>query len=248
MSARKTDHAFVSFDQTPIRYWRYRPERARAAFVLYHGLGEYAERYDPFALYLAERGFRVYAPDLRGFGSSGGPRAHVSDLGAYDRDAEGLLGIVRNDGGLPIFLFGHSFGGLLAARFAARFGNEAPLRGLLLSSPCFGLAFPVPAWLDLLGRILAVLHPRFLHRTPVLPETLTHDPELIQAYLRDGRILHRISSRLYRLMCGEMAAAGETARRIACPVFVAQAGEDQVVRPDRYLWGLFGLARGPSLS
>jgi alpha-beta hydrolase superfamily lysophospholipase len=42
----------------------------KAALQLTHGIAEHSGRYDRFARFLAENGYRVYANDLRGHGLS----------------------------------------------------------------------------------------------------------------------------------------------------------------------------------
>jgi alpha-beta hydrolase superfamily lysophospholipase len=92
-----------------------------------HGLAEHAERYGRFAAALAANGFHVIAHDHRGhghtrapdapagvFAGSGGAERVVADMMAVNRHARQTLP------GLPLVLFGHSMGGLIAMNTALR--------------------------------------------------------------------------------------------------------------------------------
>ena len=229
MSIRTNDRFFVSFDKTPIHYLWVRAEAPpKAAVVIVHGSGEYGGRYREFAGFLAENGYSVYALDLRGFGESGGDRAFVANFDEYAKDILALVRHAQNESKKAVFLLGHSLGGLIAAYIAANAQNTG-LAGLILSSPCFELAFPVPGYLILLAEIMALVWPKFLHKTPIQPQRLTHDPDMIDRYLKDHKILHRISSRLYVQMTRQFMRLGKIATGIRCPVLVAQAGEDAIV-------------------
>ena len=225
-----TDHRFVSFDETPIHYGVSKSSHApKASVVVLHGLGEHGGRYSAFSNYLAGLGFDCYFPDLRGFGKSGGRRACVKSFSDYHKDLFALHSwIARNSKGAPIFLMGHSFGGLVASSYIAL--CKAPtIAGLVLSSPLFGIAIPVPPpvhWLTLLG---SRLFPDFTGPSHVNPQFLTHDADILSAYGKDSLIFHRISARLYREIRGLISKRGAVAAAIKGPVLLLQAGEDHIV-------------------
>jgi alpha-beta hydrolase superfamily lysophospholipase len=115
----------------------------RAAVIIAHGLAEHALRYRRFAGELAERGYAVYAPDLRGHGRTAGDDKNLG-WGGDDgwngmvRDLQRLAQRVRAElPGIPLIVFGHSMGSVLAQRFAQLYGGE--LAGMILSGS-FGSA------------------------------------------------------------------------------------------------------------
>src|SRR3954465_72766 len=110
---------------------------ARYVVLLSHGYGEHARRYDHVAARLNDDGAAVYAPDHFGHGRSDGERALAEDLEGAVSD----LHLVAEHAaaelpGLPAALIGHSMGGLIAARYAQRYGDE--LAALVLSGPAVG--------------------------------------------------------------------------------------------------------------
>jgi alpha-beta hydrolase superfamily lysophospholipase len=93
----------------------------RAILIVCHGLAEHSRRYHRFAAAMAEQGYHVYAHDHRGHGETEAPdapagqfaRRHgvervITDVEAMRDHAAGL------HPGLPVILFGHSMGGLIA--------------------------------------------------------------------------------------------------------------------------------------
>jgi alpha-beta hydrolase superfamily lysophospholipase len=115
----------------------------RAALVIAHGMAEHALRYRRFAGELVERGYALYAPDLRGHGRTAADDANLGWGGgdgwnAMLRDLQRLAERVRAEQpNVPLVLFGHSMGSVLAQRYAELHGDE--LAGLILSGS-FGSA------------------------------------------------------------------------------------------------------------
>lgn len=129
----------------------------RAVMLLQHGFGEYAERYVPeySALIpnLLKIGLSVYAFDLRGHGHSPGKRAvtdvdtAVADHLAARRELEAQP--------LPIFLMGHSLGGIVTATSVVRYPGN--VRGVILSSPA--LLVKANVLTRLFARVVATIAP-----------------------------------------------------------------------------------------
>lgn len=94
---------------------------ARAVVQINHGLCEHAARYARFAAFLAERGFHSYAHDHRGHGLTTAPDAPPGRFATYGgsekvlADVAAIHATIRAEHpGLPIVIFGHSMGGLIA--------------------------------------------------------------------------------------------------------------------------------------
>lgn len=99
--------------------------KPRGVFLLSHGLAEHSRRYGRLAGYLSQRGYATYAFDHRGHGETRAPDAPQGRFawrGGESRLVEDLaavrLSIEAEHPGLPILLFGHSMGGIIAARAA----------------------------------------------------------------------------------------------------------------------------------
>jgi len=122
-----------------VRSWR--PDDApKAVVAICHGFNSHSGYYFWVAEQLTARGFAVYALDLRGRGQSDGERFYVDRVGEYEDDLAALIRLAKaREPGLPVFLLGHSAGGVTACIYALDYQQE--LAGLISES----FAFEVPA-------------------------------------------------------------------------------------------------------
>jgi len=106
------------------RWWMV--DRPIGLVLVSHGASEHSGRYDRFARALNAAGFAVVALDLRGHGHTasatgrgimgpGGGDAVVADLHELRTAAESAIG-----NAVPVFLFGHSMGSLVALAYLAK--------------------------------------------------------------------------------------------------------------------------------
>lgn len=100
---------------------------ARGIVVINHGLAEHAARYDRFAKALSAVGMHVYAHDHRGHGATTAPGVSLGSFAKQDgwqRVLDDTMDVremaAQRHPGLPLVLFGHSMGGLIAMNSALR--------------------------------------------------------------------------------------------------------------------------------
>jgi alpha-beta hydrolase superfamily lysophospholipase len=167
----------------------------RAHVLLVHGVAEHAGRYPHVGSRLARARIATDAFDLRGFGGSGGHRAYVDQWSQYHDDVEDRLAAVRSAAdGLPVVLYGHSMGGLIALGYVLA-NPPRPLPDLLvLSAPAIDAI--VPVWKRRLAEVLAVMVPRFALANTFPKGALSADPAIETAYLADPLAVHRTTARL----------------------------------------------------
>jgi alpha-beta hydrolase superfamily lysophospholipase len=203
----------------------------RAVVVIVHGLGEHAWRYDRLATELTEAGFAVRAFDQRGHGESAGKRgclptqdALVKDLGEFLDDTRATVCARFNS---PLVLLGHSMGGLVCALWAARQQaltpfHTVPVDGLLLSSPA------LDAGLNVWQRTLLATLPSWLPNVTVSngldPALLSHDQDVVDAYLADPLVHDRISPLLGRFIADGGLGGDAACAAMACAHVVAVRG------------------------
>lgn len=176
----------------------------RARLLLVHGIAEHAGRYAHVAARLGRAGIATQAYDQRGFGGSGGPRAYVDDWRQYHDDLEDRLVDVRaNAGGLPVVLYGHSMGGLIALGYTLA-DPPRPLPDLLvLSAPAIDAI--VPRWKRALAEVLSLTVPRFAIANTFPKGGLSSDAAVESAYLADPIAVHRTTARLGASLFSEQA-------------------------------------------
>lgn len=88
--------------------------------IILHGWGLCGKKYSQLSNLLENRGYKVYAPDLPGFGSE--PlRSGSMNLGDY---VDFLQSFMRKNKILKPILIGHSFGGRIAIKYSWRYPDD----------------------------------------------------------------------------------------------------------------------------
>lgn len=202
----------------------------RAALLVAHGLGEHGGRYATLAADLGAHGISVFAPDHRGHGRSPGTRGYVRRFAELVDDFEAFRRHVtaRLPPGLPVFLLGHSLGGLVAIRHLQEH-PDAPYAGAVLSAPLLGVALRPPAWKAALAGVLSRLAPGLRLSNEVDPADLSRDEAVVAAYRADPLVHPWITPRLYTGIARAMARATERRDRIRVPLLFVLPGDDRIV-------------------
>jgi alpha-beta hydrolase superfamily lysophospholipase len=200
---------------------------ARGSVLLVHGLGEHIGRYARIAEQLNAWGWNVIGYDQRGHGTSEGARGALAHSDDLLRDLSLVLDAVRADRPGPLVLFGHSMGGLVAARFVAE--RLRAVDALVLSSPAFDAG--MNAFQKLLLGVLGPLAPNLAVNNGLKPEWISRDPAVVQAYIADPLVHDRVTPKLVRFIVdgGEFVRA--RAAQWAVPTLLLYAGSDRCVAP-----------------
>ena len=182
-------HETWTVQGAPVVGYRWEADKPRGAVLLAHGIGEYAQRYvskfHGLIPALLSNNFSVYAYDQRGHGDSEGRRAvvDVNDLvDDHIKARETLRGLK-----VPLFLYGHSMGGLVTAASVAR--DQRSTAGVILSSPALLVGENEPAALKRLAPALSRVAPG-LRVTEIPTRHLSRRKEEVSAYEADPRIYH----------------------------------------------------------
>lgn len=164
--------------------YAWRAPEARANVLITHGFAEYAERY--FTRYhllvpkLNAHGFDVFGWDMRGHGRSAGARG-VTDLRAAVDDHRAARAKL---GDKPLFVFGHSLGGLVTAASVAE--DARGVAGVVLSAPA--LLITAPAHLRAIAGFVASFAPGARLAPPIDTDGLSRIPEEVAAYTSDPMV------------------------------------------------------------
>jgi alpha-beta hydrolase superfamily lysophospholipase len=207
------------------------PDRPTHAVLIAHGYGEHIGRYERVADALVRNGAVVYAVDHVGHGKSEGERVLVHDFEDIVTDLHSLDETARSGHpGLPVVLLGHSMGGLIAARYAQRYGDT--LTALVMSSP-------------VVGRWGAVSQLLALDEIPDLPldiTTLSRDPSVGEVYAADPLVWHGPFKRttLLALQAG-LDTIADGPRVGDLPMMWIHGEEDQLVPIEGSRAGIAGL-------
>ncbi len=211
-----------------IHIWE--PEAPKAVFMAIHGGLAHAGDYVTPALYFKERGIATVSYDLRGHKQE---KIFIASFDQYLEDTADFLQWTKKAyRGLPIFVVGHSMGGLIATHFGIRYaGSDPEIKGYLLSSPYYGNAIKVPPIMIPIIKMFGSIIPKAVIPGPDLTELLTHDEDITRRHRKDEADGIRGSKATMRFG-GELLKAQkwvkENFSKWQHPTFAVIAGADQV--------------------
>ena len=198
--------------------------RPRAAVVMCHGVNSHGGQYLWPGTQFAAAGLAAFALDLRGRGKSEGVRYFVDDVADYVADVASVSALAKSrHPGLPVFLLGHSAGGVVSCSYAL--DHQAEIAGLV----CESFAFKVPAPDAALAVIKGLS--RVFPRLPVLKlknEDFSRDPIAVRILNSDPLTLNEVQP---AKTVAALVRANERLRRefprITLPVLILHGTADR---------------------
>lgn len=226
---KKIDFDFQTVDGLKLTGCGWLPDTTPKALIcLVHGLGEHSGRYRHLADRLVQAGYGLLGFDLRGHGLSQGQRGHAPGLPALMDDISRFLDAVeKGQPATPHFLYGHSMGGTLVINYVLRMHPD--MAGVMVTAPFLRPAFKPPSWKLLLGKGMYRLWPALSLPNGIDPSHLSHDPEVVRAYIGDALVHDRLSARLGIEILNAGVWAMEHASEFTLPLLLMGGGADQIV-------------------
>lgn len=231
---------------------------ARGIVLVCHGLAEHSRRYQTFAEALASRGYQVYAHDHRGHGETTAPDSALGLFARKDGTAKVIADVmamrdlaVEREPGLPVILFGHSMGGLIALNVAIEHPQAFHALSIWNSNFNPGLAGRFAEGVLYLEQMLkgsdvpSMILPKATfaawgraipgHRTAF--DWLSHDPKEVDAYIADPLCGFDASVSMWRDVF-KLTFAGADLERLArlpqrLPVYLVGGAEDPATNKGR---------------
>ncbi len=198
----------------------------QAVVCIVHGHGEHIGRYEHVASYLNERSIACFGFDFCGHGKTDSKRGHWPSYDSVLDSLEECLRQAIQPMATPVFLFGHSMGGNVAANFALRRNHK--LRGLVLSSPWFRLS-ETPSKLDLiLATVMLRVYPSFTQSTKTDPRSISRDPQEVAQYIADPLVHDRISPVMFTSLRDAGEWALKHAHELELPLLAYHGDADQL--------------------
>ena len=230
MNNTMTESSFKGVSDLTIAFRTWRPESAtpRGLVIVVPGFNSHSGYYQWTAEQLMASGLAVYAIDLPGRGKSGGERFYVGDMLDYVSDVATLVTLAKErDPGLPVFLLGHSAGGVVACLYTL--DHQSAIDGLI----CESFAFQVPApdialaVLKGLSHIAPHAHVLKLHNAD-----FSRDQQVVECMNNDPLIANE--SQPSQTIAAMIRADDRLAREfgtITLPVLILHGTHDKATRP-----------------
>ncbi|WP_028392600.1 alpha/beta hydrolase [Bacillus cihuensis] len=206
----------------------------KGVIVIVHGAMEHHGRYKWLSQMWRSAGYHVIMGDLPGQGmTTRAYRGHIQSFDQYLLEVKKWIEEAYQYS-LPVFLLGHSMGGLIAIRLLQQ--EELDLAGVILSSPCLGLVKHPSKLMTAISLGLNVTYPTFRVDSGLTPELVTRNEEVRESDLNDSLYVTKVSVRWYRELTKNMKEAFEDIPEFQdIPLLLMQGGDDLVVdkRPVR---------------
>lgn len=206
-------------------------EDTRAIVIMVHGLGEHINRYQYWSSLFMREKIGFTGVDLPGHGRSDGRRGHIRSF----RLLREMIGILvdscrKTFPGVPVFLYGHSLGGVIVLDYLLR--EKSGIRGAVVTSPWLRLSSKPPVIKLLLASTVKYILPGLVQPSGLIPEHISHDRSVVDAYIADPLVHDRISVSLFN---EAMSAAEYTllhAGELSVPVLLMHGSDDLITSPE----------------
>jgi acylglycerol lipase len=200
----------------------------RAVVVIVHGFNSHSSYYQWVAEQFVSKGLAVHALDLRGRGRSDGERFYVTKFDDYVNDVATLVTKAKSyHSGLPVFLLGHSAGGVVSCVYTL--DHQAELSGLICES--FAHEVPAPDFALAVLKGLSHVAPH-AHVLKLNNEDFSRDPTVVERMNNDPLIAHEVQP---TQTVAEMVRADERLKKefslITIPVLILHGTHDKATKP-----------------
>ncbi|MBW3595385.1 MAG: lysophospholipase [Actinobacteria bacterium] len=198
----------------------------KGTIVLVHGFAEHSGRYENVASRLCAAGYVLSSFDLRGHGRSAGRRGDCRFEPTL-RDIDELLTQEEERGrGLPLFLYGHSLGGLLVLTYGIE--RKPRLAGIVASGPALHTSLTEQRFKVLISRALGGVIPSVSLPAGLDAALLSRDPAVVEDYRSDPLVHKRASFGFARDALGAMDRVLAEVCNLPVPLLVIHGGADRV--------------------
>lgn len=213
--------------------WKWEAEgTARAVIVIVHGAMEHHRRYGWLIEQWRNSGFHVVMGDLPGHGlTTRSRRGHIDSFEEYVNEVKKWID-ASYQFDLPVFLIGHSMGGLITLRLLQK--ERLNVAGVILSSPCLGLVNKPSPILHAATFILNKVFPALRVSSGITFDMVTRNEDVRELDLKDTLYVKKVSVRWYRELEEAMKNAFAMIKRTQdTPLLVVQSGDDRIVDKEK---------------
>lgn len=225
------DGFFAGVRDSTIYYQCWQPETGcKAVLLVVHGLAEHSGRYMNVVNHFVPLGYAVYGLDHIGHGKSEGTRVYVDRFADYTDTLKRYFDSIRLEHpDKPVFLVGHSLGGLIGALYLLEHQDE--LAGAVLSGPLVKMSDDLSPVVVFMGKLLSTLTPK-AGLMALDAQGVSRDPAVVQAYINDP-LVH--TGKMTARLAGELVKAVQhvnaEAAKITLPILIVQGSGDKLVNP-----------------
>src|SRR5258706_657521 len=210
--------------------WEPDTRAPKAGVCLVHGLGEHSSRYAHVAEAFCKEGYVLFAADSRGHGRSEGARGYINSIEDFMQDIDVLSEQVGlHYGGLPVFLYGHSLGGILVLYYSLQ--RRPKVKGVIATSPALHSALENQPVKVMAAKILGAFLPTVEVPTGLDAKAISRDDKVVQTYFNDPLVHGKASLGFGKAMLGVTQWTLEHAGEFSLPLLLMHGKADEIAFP-----------------
>jgi len=222
---------FQGAQETELYYQAWYPsDQPKAVVVGVHGHGDHSGGLRNIVQHLVSKGYAWYGLDLRGHGRSHGRRGHIQSWTDYRGDLHTFVTMVRErEPGLPIFLIGHSLGGLISLEYSIHYPEG--LSGITIICPPLSFSRFSPLMAQII-KVFSRIKPDYVTKQKSHYTKLTRDAEIIKSLaadpLRHEEMTVRLANEIFKMQIWMQ----DHARDLKVPFLMLQGLADLITPPE----------------
>ena len=202
--------------------------KTRGVVVIVPGFNSHSGQYLWVAEQFTKKDLASYAIDLRGRGRSEGERYYVEKMEDYTDDVATLVRTAKAENpALPVFVLGHSAGGVVSCVYAL--DHQAEIDGLICES--FAYDLPVPGFVLSLLKGFDYIAPH-AHVYTLKNENFSRDPQFVDSMNNDPLIKGESEpTQTAKVMIDAARRLNKEFPLIKLPVLILHGTEDKATNP-----------------
>ena len=210
------------------RSWRPATGQPRAVVVIVHGFNSHSGQYTWVAEQFVDSNLAVYALALRGRGRSDGERFYVETIEDYVNDVATFVRIAKSaEPGLPVFVLGHSAGGVVSCVYTLE--HQSEINGLICED--FAYELPVPDLVLLFVKGLSYITPH-THVYTLTNEDFSRNTSVVESMNTDILIKGESQpAQTSKAMLDAAQRLSEEFPAITLPLLILHGTADKVTKP-----------------
>lgn len=219
----------LSWNEGGLDMWKWEADQdPKAVIVIVHGAMEHHGRYNWLIEMWRSSGYHVIMGDLPGQGmTSRSQRGHIDSFDEYIFEIKDWVQTAYQFN-VPVFLLGHSMGGLAVTRTLQE--ERLNLAGVILSAPCLDLVKYPSNFLNLTSLLLNKVAPQIKFSSGLTIDSATRNEDTRDIALNDSLFVTKVSVRWYRELVKAMKLAFTNISKVPdIPFLVLQGGNDKIV-------------------
>jgi alpha-beta hydrolase superfamily lysophospholipase len=202
---------------------------AKGVIILVHGLGEHSGRYcTHFANFFSNEGYSILTFDLPGHGQSSGKKGHIKEYDDFEILLSSGISYAKNKyPSLPIFVYGHSLGGLITLEYSIQV--KPKINGVIASAPVLDVYEPIHPAKLVLAKIMNTVFPSFSLDSGLKRNMLSRDKSVIERYNADPLVHGHTSARMGMYIIEKGEFVRNNANKVSVPTLVMVGSAEGIV-------------------